>query len=102
VGLRLQLRRHRRDSGLPDETPQLLFEPVALAAVLTAGQVVLRNHPLLLAEVAVEEGLQQLFGLVAWLDCGTTPVAAPPSVTARSASSRFRIRRPRCRRDITV
>ena len=80
--------------------PQLLLEAVALAAVGAEVEVRLGLGPLGVGELTVEVGLQELFALVARIDFRTVGHQALP--TASSASSRFRIRRPRCRRDMTV
>src|SRR5581483_8467041 len=96
-----ELRRHRLGRRAPDEDPQALLEPVAPAAVAALGEVLLGLEPLALVEHAVKEGLHQLLALLAGVGPeGVQRHSAPP--TAWAASSRLRIRRPRCRRDITV
>src|SRR5438093_9661069 len=99
---RLQLRRHLLRRRLPDEPPQLFLEAVALTAVLAQVQVLLGKGTLLFVQIAVQERLQHLFALVARIDCESAHSESPPSTSALSASSRFKMRRPRCRRDITV
>src|SRR5919198_45893 len=100
--LRLQLRRHAFGHRLPDEAPECLLEAIALPAIGAQVEVLLRLRALLVAQLAVEERLQQLLAPLARIFGESAHAASPPSTTARSASSRFRIRRPRCRRDITV
>src|SRR5947199_320651 len=63
--LRLQVRRHFFCDGLPDEAPQIRLEAVALPAVRAEVQVLFRNRPLLLVEIAVEERLQELLASLA-------------------------------------
>src|SRR5262249_8464091 len=104
--LRLQLRGHLFANGLPDEPAQILLEAVAPPAIRAQVQMLLRDRPLLLVEITVEERLQELLTLLAGIHrqaahAPGTPSAEAPS-TACSASSRLRIRRPRCRRDMTV
>src|SRR6185437_2159392 len=93
--LLLQLGRHLLGADLPDEDPQALLEPVALAAVPAVGEMGLGLGALAVVESAIEVGLHHLFALV-------TRIEVPAHSTALSASSPFRIRRPRCRRDMTV
>src|SRR5213078_2373615 len=100
--LRLQLGRHLLRRGLPDEASQFLLEAIPLTTVVAEAEMLLRKGALLFVEIAVKGRLQHLFALVAGVDREPAHSEAPPSETARSASSRFRMRRPRCRRDITV
>src|SRR5262249_51700599 len=105
---RLQIRRHLLGDRLPDEAPQISFEAVALPAVGAEAQMLLCECPLLLVQIAVEERLQHLLALLARIDRKAAHLGGPPrpavavSATAGSASSRLRMRRPRCRREITV
>src|SRR5947207_10481314 len=99
--LLLQVRRHLLDGRLPDEAAQLDLEAVAPGAVAAVVEMALRLDPLRLVQLAVEERLQELLALLAWIDTRTERHHAVLP-TVRSASSRFRIRRPRWRRDITV
>src|SRR5262249_52510856 len=96
--LLLQLRRHLLRAGLAHELAQALLEAVALAAVAARIQVRLRLGPLRLVEDAIEERLHGLFALVT----GIVEVRHVPPAAAFSARLPFRIRRPRCRRDMTV
>src|SRR5215471_17460874 len=105
---RFQVRRHLFRHRLPDEASQIRFEAVAFPAVRAEVQVLLVEGPLLLVQIAVEDRLQHLLALLAGIGreaahpSGPPPSAVALSATACSASSRLRIRRPRCRRDMTV
>src|SRR5205807_9931598 len=81
---------------LAHELPQMLLEAVTLAAVRAEIEVGLGLRTLRVAEHTVEVRLHQLFAVLA----GNLAHASSP--TADSAIACFRIRRPRCRRDITV
>ena len=78
--LLLQVGRHLLDRRLPDEPPQLLLEPVALAAVGAAVQVQLGLGPLGVGELPVEVGLQELLALVTGIDFRSNAIRrSPPS-----------------------
>src|SRR5262249_4628396 len=96
----LQLDRHGLTDGDAHVLAQLLLEAVALAAVRAFAQVGLRQVALGVRELSVEEGLQELLALGARI--AVEPAVAHSPSTAFPASSRFRIRRPRCNRDMTV
>ena len=85
----LERRRHRLDDGLAHETPQACFEAIALLAVLAVIQMLLGLPALGVGQVTVDERLKHLFAPVAEL------VVGHHVSTATSASSFFRIRRPR-------
>src|SRR5215831_11341998 len=93
--LHAQLFGHRLVHRLPHVDPQALLELVAPAAVHTLGEMCLRLGHLLVGEDMVEVRLHHLFAVRA----GVFHVA---SSRADSASSRFRMRRPRWSLDITV
>src|SRR6185503_1620219 len=90
--LLLELRRHGLTRRLADVHAELGLEAVPPRAVGAAGEVRLSLLPLAVRQLAVEVRLEQLLALVAICD----------HVTASSANCFFRIRRPRCSRDITV
>src|SRR5262245_51399048 len=95
--LLLQLGRHLFRAHLADEDPQALLEAVPLAAVTASVEMFLRLGALSVVELAVEVRLHPLFTLVAEI---VVLHRHPPTVW--SASAVFRIRRPRCKRDMTV
>src|SRR6266567_1285666 len=90
-----KLRRHLLGRRLAHVDAQALLEPVAPAAGLALGEMRLRRGHLLVGEDVVEVRLHHLFAVRA----GILHVA---SSRADSASSRFRMRRPRCSLDMTV
>src|SRR5436190_456182 len=97
--LLLQLNRHRlRRDGLADEHAQVPLEAVALATVGALVEVRLRLRSLGVGQHPVHERLHHFFAMRAGIVRGHS--TSPP--TAWSAMAFFRIRRPRCRRDMTV
>ena len=98
--LLLELRRHLLDDRLAHVAPERLLELVALAAVAAVVEMRLGDRVLVLGELTVEEWLEHLLALRAWI--GTHVDHQPLSPTLASASSFLRILLPRCRRDMTV
>src|SRR4051794_16685600 len=90
-----ELRRHLFGYRLAHVDPQTLLELVAPLAIDALGQMCLRLILLLVGEDVVEIRLHHLLAVRA----GVHHVA---SSRADSASSRFRMRRPRCSLDMTV
>src|SRR5207302_2674174 len=91
-----QLHRHLLLRGrLAHVDAQALLEAVASPAELALGEMRLRRGHLLVGEDMVEVRLHHLPAVRA-------RVLHVASSKADSASSRFRIRRPRCSLDITV
>src|SRR5205823_8627903 len=97
--LPLQLDRHRLFAATAHELPQALLEAVTTAAVTALVEVPLGLGPLGVAQDTIEEGLHDFLALLAEVFDSVHHSPPPPAV---SASSRLRIRRPRCRRDMTV
>jgi len=93
--LLLELGGHRLDDSLAHELPQVLLEAVPLTAVAALVEVPLGVEPLRLRQRAVHVRLHPLFAVFAVRHQRSLP-------TAESAIALFRIRRPRCRRDMTV
>src|SRR6266487_4424290 len=83
-----QLRPHLLRGRCPYVDTQALLEPVAPPAGLALGEMRLRRGHLLVGEDVVEVRLHHLLAVRA----GIVHVASK----ADSASSRFRMRRPRC------
>jgi hypothetical protein len=93
--LLLQRRRHRLGDGLTHVDAEALLEAVPPPAPLALVEVQLGLDPLGLREDVVEVRLHHLLAVRAG-------ICHDASSRTESASSRLRIRRPRCRRDITV
>src|SRR5262245_31730183 len=96
--LRLQFRRHLFLAGLLHVHPQLRLELVALPAVAATVEMGLGLGVLLGRQLAVHVGLHDLLAVVAAALAESHYDSSPTF----SASSRLRIRLPRCRRDMTV
>src|SRR4029453_7324483 len=93
--LRLEVGGHRLRDDLAHVDAQALLEAVAPPAPVAPVEMLLRLDPLLLAEDVVEIRLHHLLTVRAW-------VFHPSPSTMFSASSRFKMRRPRSSRDTTV
>src|SRR5712691_3500900 len=97
--LGLEVDRHRfLLNGLAHELAQLLLEAIALAAVRALVEMHLRLRALRIGDHAVHVRLHHLLAVRAGIV--RRHVSSPP--TTDSAIACLRIRRPRCRRDITV